>query len=223
MERSDYLGYIAHFVKNVDQLATRSEYRKLFAKFIGTKTLETASDKEVADLARHLYKAYVAHIYTRYSARYLAEKLSSTDIAKLIEDQVALDKKHKIFTDLIDRTLTTSAVDKNIAKQALTSYKLIIEELYAEKAVKKTKPKKSPAKKVTKKPTVAKSSTKSTTVAKSSTKPTLTKPVKKTVTKSVRKCADYLLSELKVMARDKGITGYSKLNKADLCVKLNIK
>jgi hypothetical protein len=228
METKDYLGYIAYFVKNVDQVAPRPDYVRFFKKHLGA-AMFSAPVPKIRDVARLMYKGYIGTTYTRYGAFYLISKLDSTQIDKFINETVAIAKKYDVYYDTIDRDLSNTAIDKNIKKFALANYKSILAD-YSDDVPKKAVAKKTATKSTAPKKTASKTTIpkKTTTTAKRTLVITTTpkKPVRKTATKgkkASKSCADYKVPELKDLARTLKVPYYSKMNKTELCKALKIK
>jgi len=221
MEKKDYLGYIAHFVKNIDQRDNRdtptseNEYRAFFVKHLGTTNIISAPDPKIRDLSRHLYKAYVASLYIRYGAYYLASTLTSKQLSELIAGQTGLIDEYGLYKS-IDDDIAVSNIDRHIKKDGLDTYRSILTKYLPKSAApKKTAPPKKTA--VTKKAPAKKPAPKKV-AAKTTKKAAPKKPVAKG-----KSCKEYGLPALKQMAKDAGIRGYSKMNKPALCAALGIK
>jgi len=220
MDNEAYLAYIAHFVDSVSPNTPKYEYREYFSEVLGDDLFDsdTASLKK---LARHLYKSYVCSVYSRHNAFVLARKLTDSQLEKYLAEIIELDKKYKIDYTTIDKDLKSS--DFYIQKSGERKWKFILGKLdpknsptiIKEKARKEREAKK-PAAKPSTKPR-AKSS------VRDSPKPPR-KPASKHVTvKKTKTCSEHNIKELKEIAKARGLTGYSKLNKADLCQFLKIK
>lgn len=229
MQNEDYIGYVAHFVSNIDQMTPDDEYRKFFVKTLGTANVASAPEAKVKEMARNLYKAYVAHTLVRYSPFYLVSSLSSKQLSDLVSDQTKLVEKYGLYT-AVDVDVSLSNIDKHIKKDSVSTYKSILGKyLPKAAAAKKTTTKKVTTRKPSsvKKTAVASkkpSSIKKTATGKvTATKKTITKKVapSKTATRAAT-CKDYTLPELKGMAKG-NIKGFSKLNKKELCEALKIK
>ncbi len=164
MSTDTFRGFIAFYTSSVDNLTGPIQYRALFKKIMGTD-MQRASDAKIKELARHLYKAYVAGLYVKRNATAIASTLSSEQIDDLIKDQVKLLKKYGIFVEHTETDMSAAAVDRRIKELASTDYKSRLAQLEEkEEAPKKTKVTKIPA---AKKPAVKKSPA-SKKVAKSS-------------------------------------------------------
>jgi hypothetical protein len=139
MDVKDYLGYIAYFVSNIDQTASRIEYVRFFKQQLGDKMFASLPSK-ISVLSRRLYAAYVASSFTCYSAFYLASKLTFNDLVSLTGAITSLYNEWGIYYDTIDDDLSTSNVDSHIKKRALTTYKSILVQYESENVkVAKTK------------------------------------------------------------------------------------
>lgn len=223
MEKKTALGYIAYFVENNSVLSnqtTKQEMRKYLAGKLGKKMFES-SDEKLASLARRMYIAHVLSLYTRYSSIHILKKdLTDSQMKDLLKEQVSLDKKYDLYFDVVDRDLKESTVDKMISKRALTSYKTILNKMIPElsptavkEAARKEREAKKAARESGKKPTSSKKPVTSTK------KPTSTG---KSGSKS-KSCSELTVVELKEKAKAKGLSGYSKLKKDELCKLLKIK
>ena len=167
MNTDTFRGFIAFYTSSVDNLTGPIQYRALFKKIMGTD-MQRASDAKIKELARHLYKAYVAGLYVRRNATTIASTLSSEQIEGLIKDQVKLLKKYDLFVEHTDIDMSAAAVDRRIKELASTDYKSRLAQLEEkEVAPKKTKVTKIPA-------------AKKTAVKKSPAKKTAASPAKKT-------------------------------------------
>ena len=248
MDKKTALSYIARFVENSSVLsiqATKYELREFFAARLGDKLFE-ASDKKIIELARDVYAAHIVALYTRYTAFHLLKKgLKGEELKDLLKQQVALDKKFKIYYDVVDRDLKESVIDKNIKEDGLKNYKAILSKMVPEnsptaiKIVERKRreaAKEAKAKDAKKKGKVSSKKSASTKKAvmespkKASTKKSSSKADSKTKSKTDSKmsskkksCSSHTVVELKEMAKNKGHTGYSKLNKDELCKLLKIK
>jgi hypothetical protein len=227
MERSEALAYIATFIQNssINSIdASKHEMRRFFEAKLG-KSLFSSTDKKIIELARHLYKAHVVRAYTRYRAFDLARKLDSSELEALLKAQVALDKKFGVYYDTIDRDLSDKAVDRAIRKQGLTNYKAILKTMDESQSPTKIKSlaaiERSKAKEAKLKAAGGKAR-KTSPEKKRSTKKR--SPEKKTKARETRRvCSEYTVPELKEKAKEKGLSGYSKLKKDELCKLLKIK
>jgi hypothetical protein len=216
MQKEHYLGFVAHFVKNVDQMTPDSEYRSFFVKTLGTSNVLGAQDVKVKDMARNMYRAYVASEYIKYSPFYLLTTLSSKQLVDLVGTISEMVDSYGLYSP-IDTDLTISTIDSYIKKLGLDTYKSVLSKYSSS----------TPTKAAAKKPAIkgVKRATKKTS---KSTKPkasTKTKPAAKKTTKvsSGKTCSELKLPELKEMAKAKKISRYSKMNKSALCAALGIK
>jgi hypothetical protein len=233
MGKDESLTYIAYFIENISTTTTKHEWRSYLSKssVLGDK-LFSADEDAVKKLARHLYRSYVLSHFSRHTAFTIASKMTDKQIEEYLDAVLELDKKYKIDYGTISTDLDQKSVDSAIKSVTLTRYKSILSNIDPKNsptlikaaaaakraAAKKTKP-------------VVKSSTKSTTSVKSSkstasVKSSTSKKPSTTTKKAVvskKTCSAHNLKELKEMAKEKGMTGYSKLNKEDLCKMLKIK
>ena len=215
MDRGIYLGYIAHFVSQVDLLASKYTYRDFFTKYLGSSTFQKAPDSKIRDLARHLYRAYVASLYSRYGACYLATRLTSTQLEEFIRDENALSEKYGIFYKVVDYDLSTSNIDKHIEDDAIRDYKSVLEEISSIGVA--------PVKRVAAKSAKRASVKSAKTLDVKTSKVKSAKPKTEEAPKRTRRtCDQYLLPELKALAKKKGIT-VGKLKKDQLCAKMKIR
>lgn len=249
MQKEHYLGYIAHFVKTVDN-ATVDNYRAFFIEHLGTANVMNAPDAKVKDVARWMYRAHVASLYVRYGPFYLLTQLSSNDIEKMMKEVIDVVDNFGLYKS-IDEDLSVANVDKHVKKYAVDTYKSILSKYILVPSAKTKTTTKTAAKPATKPKsapkTAAKASAKASAkpvakqaarpAAKTSKKSVVSRPVpasKKTVAKkkpspkrpgpsTAKKCEDHLVSVLKDMARNKGIKGFSKMKKPELCAALGIK
>lgn len=248
---SAYLSYIANFIENVAGGTSKYEWRKYLARdsVLGEK-LFTADEADIKKLARHLYRSYVLSHFSRHDAFLIASKLTDKQIEEYLEAEIALDKKYKLDYDTVSNDISQKASDAHIKKVEFTRYKSVLTKIdpknsptkiKADAAAARAKEKEGRAKakeaKVKKaggttKPAAKKLATKSSTksaVKSSSTKKsaavksTSTKPSATKKSTSIKPCKEHNLTELKEIAKERGLSGYSKLNKADLCKMLKIK
>lgn len=213
MQKDHYLGYIAHFVRNVDQLTTDSEYRAFFIKHLGTSNVINAPDLKIRDTARLMYRAYAVSLYIRYSPYYLMTKLSFAELGEMMGSLMQIVDQYDLYKS-VEGDVSISSTDKHIKKYALDTYRSILAKYSPAPKVKTTKKTSAAAKKTVRKPAArptTKASSKKGTTAKRSTAP------------KGKSCSDYNLTELKGMAKTKKIVGYSRMNKSNLCTALNIK
>jgi len=227
MEKEEYLAYIAHFVDAISPVTPKYEYREYFASVLGDDLFDS-DIKELKSLARHLYKAYVVSVYSRHNAFVLASKLSDSQLEKYLEGITELDKKYKIDYKPIDRDLKLA--DSHIKKSGERKWKFILGKIdpknsptvireaarKAREAKSKTRSKSTSAKKTVTKP-------RSKSPVKTTVKPRSKSPVKTSTKKTSKTCDQHNLKELKEIAKSRGMSGYSKLAKADLCKMLKIK
>lgn len=233
MDREDYLAYIAHFVDSVSPNASKHEYREYFAEVLGDSLFD-ADDKTLKSLARHLYRAYLVSIYSRHGAFMLASTLTDGQLDKFLGELVELDKKYKLDYKTIDRDMKNA--DFYIKKSGERKWKFILGKIDPENSptvIKEKARKARESKKGVSKPRAKSASAKPT--VKPGVKPAVKPAVKPSVkpkspvksaarTKKVTKtCEQHNLKELKEIAKERGLSGYSKLNKADLCKMLKIK
>lgn len=226
MERKDYLRYIAHFISHVDPLVSRVEYRDYLKRHVGP-SLTAAPESKVRDTARHLYAAYVTSLYSRYGAWDLARKLTTKDIAALLEEEVAIGKKYGVYTETVDRDLSSKGMDRHMkAISERTGYEKALTEIMEDAPA--AKPRKAPVKRAPVKKATGKSPAKRKTPVKktgkspkrsASAKPTGKSPAKKSAAK---RCGDYSVKELRDMAAVKAIKGRSTMKKDELCAALRI-
>lgn len=191
---------------------TKSDFSAFLTSNLGND-LTKSSLAKTRDLARLLYKGYVASTYSKFRPFYLVLKLKN-DIDDFINDTIKLNKKYGVFYDTIDYNLAAKNIDKHIEETSNPNYKSILAELNdvtedeessEPKKVKKTKVTKLKAKKVKK------------TLAKNKSK------VKnKTKVKKAKECKSYKVSELKEMAATLKVRGYLRMNKDELCKSLGI-
>lgn len=127
METSNYLAYIAKFVKSNSYSANAEVKEYLEAKLGGSLT--DPDEAKAKSLARHLYKAYVVHLYTRYDAFHLAKILKDSQLEELLAEQIALDKANKVFYDTVDSEISkTKVIDTKIVELGEAKYKSILKE-----------------------------------------------------------------------------------------------
>lgn len=239
MEAKDYLGYIAHFYKNLSQWIPKREFAELLAAQLGPSGLNAPLPK-VRDTARLLYKGYVTSAYTKMGAFHIVSHLDSKTIDLYLADVIALNKKYGVYYDTIDHDLSLSNMDKHIKKASLANYRAVFSELFDDPVTIKRVPKKSPvARKTPAKGTRTKSPAKATSTVASKkaiaakkaaiARAAVTKksPPKKTVAKktltiALKGCDDYKLPELKEMARMLRIPGFGRMKKQALCAALGL-
>lgn len=227
----NYLSYIAYFIHNVSPTTSKYEYRDYFAKVLGDD-LFAADGSKLKKTARHLYRAYVASVYSRMPAFRIAEKLSDKQIEEFVQSHEELEKKYKVYYDTIDKDLDDKSVDKKIKTLQLTAYKSVLS---------KIDPKNSPTRirEEARKGREQKKASKANTTAKKTAKTAARSPKKtagKTAGKTVgakktsgakkvagKTCSEYTVKELKDLATAKGVAGRSKMDKAQLCAALKIK
>lgn len=207
-----YLGYIARFVDN-NTYVSKYEYRTYFKKVLGSK-LFSASEDKLKDLAVHLYCAYVAGVQTRFSAFTLAQNLSTKELKDLVKQQETLEKKFGIYNlgGNVDSDLSSSAIHKMIKSRSLHTFKSVLAKLDEEQSptfIKKQKAKER-----------ERTSKKST---KSSTKSSIKSPTKKKTSTKSKASKSYTVKELKEMARDLKIRGYTTMKKDELLEALGVK
>lgn len=216
----------------------KSDFLKLCKDHLG-KELFKAPLIKLKEFARLLYKSYVASLYSRYTAFHIVTILSSKEIENYLKETIDLNKKYGVFYDTVDYDLSPASMDKNIAKSNIPGYTTILKSI-AENSNAAAAPRKAPVKKATSPKKVVKvNSPKKTTGPKKAVKvnspkkgvkttvtpkvPLIRKaPAAKTLVK-VRTCKEYKITELKQMARQIGMRGYSTMIKAELCKSLKIK
>lgn len=206
MEERYYLGYIAHFLKNIDQLTSVDQYRKFFNDFLGTSDLLQAEPDKIKMLARKMYKAYILGGYLKYSPFVLLTGPTTKQLSELMREVSDLLAKYNLPEDLLDTDLSLSNIDYHIEKDSLGKYASILDVyLPEEERPKKTR---GPSKKRT--PT----GSTGTQRRKKSAAPL---PIPKG-----KRCSDVLRTELNEIALSRGIDpkGFTK---ADLCRELGIK
>ena len=233
MQNEHYLAYIANFVENVATLASKHEWRKYLESEYGSTNIGDIDEDNIQKLARHLYRSYVLSHFTRHSAFSIAERLTDKQIEEFLKAELVLDAKYKMEIDTISTDLSLKAIDRHIKNNGETKYKSILAKLdlknsptrikakaAAERAAKKKPTAKKPVKKTpasTTKKTVKKTTTKKP--AATAKKTSSSAPKKSAATKS---CNAHSVKELKELAKARGKSGYSKMNKDDLCKLLKI-
>lgn len=226
MGRDTYLTYIAYFIENIATTTTKHEWRGYLAKssVLGPE-LFAGEDEALKKLARHLYRSYVLSHFSRHTAFTIAAKMTDKQIEEYLSAVLEMDKKYKVDYDTVSTDIDQKSVDSAIKKVTLAKFKAVLSKIdpknsptriKAAAAAERSKAKEARAKKTssttaTKKPSASASSKKTSTTKKPST------------TAAKKPCGSYNLKELKEMAKDKGLSGYSKLNKDDLCKMLKIK
>ena len=151
MDLPAYLAYIAGFAKN-HSYDVSSEFRDYVEAKLGGFT--NISEAKAKSLARHLYRAYVVGLYTRYDAFHLAKTLTDAQLVELLDAQQSLDKKYNVFYPVVDSEIKKlSKVDAVILEQGEPKYKSILVGLSKLKKSKSVAPKP----KMTTKPVVPKS------------------------------------------------------------------
>lgn len=227
MEPKHYLGYIAHFVKNVDQLTPTDDYRDFFRTNLGTPNPMSAPDAKVRDVARWMYRAYVASMYVRYSPYYLMTKLSSKECGDLVNLIVEITDRYGLYKSVaVD--ISVSASDKEIKNKAIDYKSILSKYASPSKSTAAPKPKRVATKTAARKTTKKSSSTvakKASPAPKKAPVKTAKRPVSKTsgaAKKTAKSCAEYKVPELKEMAKTKGVKGFSKMNKNALCDALGV-
>ena len=213
MQKEVYLGYIAHFVENVDQTTSDSDYRSFFIEKLGSANVLAAPEIKVRDLSRNMYRAYVASMYIRYSPYYLLATLSSKQLSELLGTISETIDVYGLYKS-IDDDISISNTDRHIKRDALYTYKSVLAKYSAQAASKK------PTAAASKKLPVKKSNVASKKLA---AKKPLSATKKTKPSAPAKSCTDYKLPELKEMAKAKKLAGYSKMNKATLCSSLKIK
>lgn len=222
MNRDQCLAYIAHFIENLSPSTSKYEWRQYLKKssVLGDE-LFSADDEALKKLARHLYRSYVLSAFSRHRAFTVASKMSDKQIEEYLSAVLELDKKYKVDYDTISSDVDQKSVDSAIKKVDFARYKSVLSKLdpknspttiKATAAAERAKAKAARANGAKKVPAKKTTATKSTTTSKAASKPS-----------AKRTCESHTLAELKEMAKGKGLSGYSKLNKADLCKLLKIK
>lgn len=152
METHEYLAYIAYFIKANSFTANVEVKEYLEAKLGGSLT--EPDETKAKNLARHLYKSYVVHLYTRYDAFHLAKNLKDSQLEDLLDKQIALDKSVGTFYDTVDAEISKSkTVDNKIREYGDAKYKAVLSALSKVRgAAKKDAVKKSVAPVAPKKP-----------------------------------------------------------------------
>ena len=143
MEAKDYLGYIAHFWKNLAQTIPREDFVKFLSSNLGASMFNAPLPK-IRDTARLMYKGYVTQQYTRYSAFHIISNMDSKKINEYLSDVIALNKKYGVFYDTVDYDLSPVVMDEAIKKSSLTNYKSIFSELLDDDTLKAKKSLKKP-------------------------------------------------------------------------------
>lgn len=224
MSREQCLAYIAHFIEDLSPSTSKYEWRQYLKKSsVLGDDLFAADDEAIKKLARHLYRSYVLSAFSRHRSFIVASKLTDKQIEEYLEAVLALDKKYKVDYNTISSNVDLKSVDSAIKKVEFARYKSVLAKLdpknspttiKATAAAERAKAKAAREKKTSASRTSAKKTAKPTTKSssKSSAKP-----------KAKASCDSYSVAELKEMAREKGLSGYSKLNKADLCKLLKLK
>ncbi len=208
----------------------------------GVKDITKAPLPKIREAARHLYKAYVAATYSKYSPFYIASKLDSPTIEKFLKDTITLNKRYDVFYDTIDYDLSNASMDEHIQTDSLLNYKSVFSDIYKDP---NAKAKKAPA---TKRAPVRRAAPKKTT--RRAPAPTAKKSIQidfvtdddgsddavaapkrgKTLAKKApakpkvkaKGCKDYLVKDLRTLASTLKVRGSSKMSKAELCEALGI-
>jgi hypothetical protein len=227
MSKDQYLAYIAHFVTHIAGLTTNTEWRKYLGRdSVLGDDLFAADDAAIKKLARHLYRSYVLAVFSRHGAFMIAEKMSDKQIEEYLSAILALDKKYKMDYNTISFDIDQKSADAHIKRIDFVKWKSVLAKLDPKNSPTRIKKEaaaereKAKAARAAKKPTTKKSTTTKKTAVTKKPATTTKKPAAKKPTKS---CDSHNLTELKALAKEKGLSGYSKLNKADLCKLLKIK
>lgn len=221
MNNSAYLSYIANFIENIAGATSKHEWRKYLSRdsVLGEK-LFAADEADIKKLARHLYRSYVLSHFSRHNSFLIASKLTDKQIEEYLEAQVLLDKKYKLDYDTISNDISPKASDAHIKKIEFTRYKSVLTKIDPKNSPTKIKADAAAARAKAKEARVKKAGVSTKAAAKPSTKKSSSSTKSITTKKS---CKEHNLTELKEIAKERGLTGYSKLNKADLCKMLKIK
>ncbi len=124
MDLPTYLAYIAGFAKNHSYDGS-SEFRDYVEAKLGGFT--NISEAKAKSLARHLYRAYVVALYTRYDAFHLAKTLTDAQLVELLDAQRSLDESYNVFYPVVDSDIKKlSKVDATISEQGEPKYKSIL-------------------------------------------------------------------------------------------------
>lgn len=128
METHEYLAYIAYFIK-ANSFTTNVEVKEYLEAKLGGSLTEP-DEAKAKNLARHLYKSYVVHLYTRYDAFHLAKNLKDSQLEELLAKQIALDKSVGTFYDTVDAEISKSkTVDNKIREYGDAKYKAVLSAL----------------------------------------------------------------------------------------------
>lgn len=220
-DKKIFLGYISYYIKNLDPLATKSEWKKyLKHKF----KLEKSSDiskvdaKNLRNVALTLYYAHFVSLIgcINDSSLIFENKKSYKELQTIMVDFEAVREKHKLPELPVVHYLNDAKAIQYMEKfQDSVS---TIKQILSDESVKKVVKKPSTGKKV-KKTTTKKKVTKVKIPEREGHKSKSSGC--KIVTK--QKCDSYKITDLKKIAADKSIAGRSKMNKKELCKALGIK
>ena len=184
-------------------MSKKSDYQKTIAYFAHDVPQKDAYriinlDDPLRDVVKRLYYGYIASGYVHHSPAYLAFKLDKKQLKEYI------DGIKKIFaTHHIDTEMVLPSFEQFIQDHSIDDYKSVFQEINSNPP--------SDAKKKKTKPQSIEDEIQAP------------KKVAKPKQGARKKCKDFTVVQLKAMSKDAGMTGYSKLKKADLCDNLKIK
>jgi len=222
-DKKIFLGYISYYIKNLDPLATKTEWKKYLKNKFKTDNVSKVDAKDARNVALTLYYSHIVSLVgcINNSSLIFDSKKSYKDFQTIMVDFEAVREKHKLPELPVVHYLNDAKAIKHMEEfqDSVSTVKQILSDEPEKKVVKKSTAKKTKTTKTsTKKP--VKKTTKKVKIPEREGRESKSETCK-IVTK--QKCDSYKITELKKIAADKNIAGRSKMNKQELCKALKIK
>lgn len=216
----NYIRYIAYFLSVNVQFVPVKEIQAFIERECTSRFLEEAPTSRLRRCAGHMYRAYVAGVYSKRHPFDILKTLSSAEIEEYLDELERVNTRFGLYVEYVSKDFSEEALeDRETGVYATTGGDVNVEKvlvglgLAREKEDVPKRVKSSGRKKVSTK-------RKKTSSRKASTKRSSSKRKSSSLS---GKASDYTRDVLKEIARKRGIEGYRSMKKPELCKVLGLK